>query len=116
MDFDVSTNVSSTTRSACDGKYDLPGHGYDATSSAFKGSKYGKIRIIDLDRFLFGKGRDPIIGTEVTMYPGNIEESFLPTGGEIYAEWGSNLEEYSKGQHSRYNVNTEINALGGKIV
>lgn len=115
MDFDTSTNVGTTTRSAGDGKYDLLGYGYDATSSAFKGSKYGKTRIIDLDRFLSGKGRDPITGAEVTMYPGNIEESFLPTGGEIYAEWGSNLEEYSKGQHSRYNANTEINALGVKL-
>ena len=55
------------------------GHGYDATSSAFKGSKYGKASIIDLERFLSGKGRDPITGAEVTMYPGNIEKSLLPS-------------------------------------
>lgn len=62
-----------------------------------------------------GKGRDPITGAEVTMYPGKIEESLLHSGGEMYVEWGANLEEYSKGQHSRYNANTEINALGVKL-
>lgn len=115
MDLDVPINTDALTRIAGDGENDLLGHGYDATSSVFKGSKYGKASIIDLERFLSGKGRDPITGAEVTMYPGNIEKSLLPSGGETYIEWGSNLEEYSKGQHSRYNANTEINALGVKL-
>lgn len=71
--------------------------------------------LLTWNAFLSGKGRDPITGAEVTMYPGKIEESLLHSGGEMYVEWGANLEEYSKGQHSRYNANTEINALGVKL-
>ena len=115
MSLDAPINTDASTRAPGDGKNDLLGHGYDATSSAFKGSNYGRSRIIDLERFLSGKGRDPITGAEVTMYPGKIEESLLHSGGEMYVEWGANLEEYSKGQHSRYNANTEINALGVKL-
>lgn len=49
------------------------------------------------------------------MEPGFIEESILPGGGNLYSEWGANLDEYNRGQHTRYNASTEINKLGVKL-
>ncbi|ADV44392.1 Membrane attack complex component/perforin (MACPF) domain protein [Bacteroides helcogenes P 36-108] len=104
-----------STRSAGDGKYDLLGYGYDCTFSVFKGSRYGKARIIDIDRFLSGQGRDPITRVEKIMSPGNINIALLHGGGEVEAEWGADLNEYSQGQHNRYNVKSNINAFGLKL-
>lgn len=89
IDSDFGGNTS--TRAAGDGQYDLLGYGYDCTISAFKGSRYGKERIIDLDRFLSGRGRDPITRVEKTMFPGNINIALLHGGGEVEVELGANL-------------------------
>lgn len=114
---DEMQNIEGTisTRAAGDGQYDLLGYGYDCTFSAFKGSRYGKARIIDMNRFLSGRGRDPITKAEKTMHPGNINIALLHGGGESEAEWGANLNEYSQGQHNRYNVKSDINSFGIKL-
>ncbi len=106
---------SISTRSAGDGQYDLLGYGYDCTFSAFKGSRYGKAKIIDINRFLSGRGRDPITKVEKTMSPGNIDIALLHGGGEIVVEWGANLNEYSQGQHNRYNVKSDVNLFSVKL-
>ena len=113
IESDLGGNIS--TRAAGDGQYDLLGYGYDCTFSAFKGSRYGKARIIDLDRFLSGRGRDPITKAEKIMPIGNINIAQLHGGGEIEAEWGANLNEYSQGQHNRYNVKSDVNLVGVKL-
>lgn len=106
---------SISTRSAGDGQYDLLGYGYDCTFSAFKGSRYGKAKIIDINRFLSGRGRVPITKVEKTMSSGNIDIALLHGGGEIVVEWGANLNEYSQGQHNRYNVKSDVNLFSVKL-
>lgn len=109
------SGISSSTRAAGDNMYDLLGYGYDCTFSAFRGSMYGKARFIDLDRFLSGKGHDPITRKEISMAPGNINESLLHNGGEVNVDWGSNIEDYAKGFSSKYTVSAEVNKVGIKL-
>ena len=110
---DFGSNV--TTRSAGDAQYDLLGYGYDCTFSAFRGSMYGKARVIDLDRFLFGRGHDPVTKQEISMTAGNINISLLHSGGEVNVDWGTNIVEYTEGFHSKYNVSTEVKEIGIKL-
>ncbi len=81
-------------RSAGDGQYDVLGHGYDCAFSDFKGSKYSKARVLDLERFISGQGRNALTMEEISTFPGNILPAILSGGIEQKYNWGANLNEY----------------------
>lgn len=107
FDNELSNATSHITKSAGDGKYDLLGYGYDCTFSDFKGSLYSKARIIDLEKFKSGNGKDAFTGESKQFFPGTIEEAILHSG-ETTSSWGFNLNEYKEKVASQNNVSMTI--------
>ena len=98
---------SFSTKSAGDAFYDVLGYGYDCTFSDFKGAVYSKARVIDLDRFKSGNGRDARTGTVKKFPIGTIEEALLHSG-ETSSTWGKNLEEFKENISSQNNVSMTV--------
>lgn len=97
------------TKSAGDGKYDVLGYGYDCAYSDFKGNRYSKLPVIDLEKFKSGVGKDPSTGVIVTFPNLFIEEAILHGSGNTDVTFGSNITEYEKTLSNHTNVSTIIN-------
>ena len=98
-----------TTRAAGDNLYDLLGYGYDCTYSNLKGSDYGKARVIDLDKFISGKGYDVQTGQNVNLEPGNINIAIIHGGGDSDETWGFDLNEYKESLNVQNSVSITVN-------
>lgn len=92
-----------------DSAYHQLGYGYDCKISAFKGEREKKGRIIDLEKYLSGKGYDYSRGEETTVPHTLIEVGILHSGGEVHEVFGRSIGEYCSGLYPYENVENRIN-------
>lgn len=108
--------TSGNFKSIGDGIYDALGYGYDCTYTKIKGSEYvSEEPIIDIQRYITGKGKDPITGNSVIVDTGRVNIALIHGGGDTDQTWGFNLEDYKKNINNQTSISATIKSDSIKL-